>query len=64
MILLIVVVLDECSNLGLEVASQKVVFEEDAVLLGPVPMVDLALGLRMKRVNAHMAHLPGLKVCR
>jgi hypothetical protein len=43
---LVVVVLDEGLDLGLEVAGQEVVFQQDAVLQGLVPALDLALGLR------------------
>ncbi len=47
MVTLVVVVLDEGVDLGLEVAGQEVVFEQDAVLQGLVPALDLALGLGM-----------------
>jgi hypothetical protein len=57
-------VLDEGLDLGLEVAGQEVVFQQDAVLEGLVPALDLALGLRMHRGAAHMAHLPGLDIFR
>ena len=42
---LVVVVLDERFDLTLQVARQEVVFEQDAVLEGLVPALDLALGL-------------------
>lgn len=58
----VVVVLDERLDLDLKVAGQEVVFQEDAVLQGLVPALDLALGQRMSRGTAHMAHLPGLDV--
>jgi hypothetical protein len=61
---LVVVVLDEGLDLGLEVAGQEVVFQQDSVFQGLVPALDLALGLRMTRGAAHMAHLPGLDVFR
>ncbi len=61
---LVVVVFDEGLDLGLEVAGQEVVFQQDAVLQGLVPALDLALGLRMHRGAAHVAHLPGLDVFR
>jgi len=40
---LVVVVLDEGLDLGLEVAGQEVVFEQDAVLQGLVPALDLVV---------------------
>ena len=51
-----VVMLDERRDLGLKVAGQEVVFEQDAVLEGLVPTLDLALGLGMERRTAYMAH--------
>ena len=63
-IALVIVVLDEGFDLGLKVAGQEVVFEQDAVLQGLVPAFDLSLGLRVQRGTAHMAHLPGLDVFR
>jgi len=57
---LVIVVLDEGLDLGLEVAGQEVVFEQDAVLQGLVPALDLALGLGMHRSAADMAHLVSL----
>ena len=41
----VVVVLDEGADLGLKIAGQEVVFQEDAVLQGLMPALDLALGL-------------------
>ena len=61
---LVVVVLDECLDLGFEVAGQEVVLQQDAVFEGLVPAFDLALGLRVQRGTANMAHLPGLDVFR
>ena len=61
---LVIVVLDEGLDLSFEVAGQEVVFEQDAVLQGLVPALDLALGLRVHRGAADMAHLPGLDVFR
>ena len=54
---LVVVMLDERRDLSLKVAGQVVVFQQDAVLHGLVPALDLALGLGMERRAAHMAHL-------
>ena len=44
---LVVVVLDEGLDPGLEVAGQEVVFQQDAVFQGLMPALDLALGLRV-----------------
>ena len=46
-IAVMVVVFDKRRNLGLKVAGQEVVFQEDAVLEGLVPALDLPLGLGM-----------------
>ena len=43
----VVVVGDECRDLGFEIAGQEVIFQQDAVLEGLVPTLDLALGHRM-----------------
>lgn len=59
---LMVVVFDEGLDLGFEVAGQEVVFEQDAVLQGLVPALDLALGLGMARGAAYVAHLVGLDI--
>jgi len=40
-----VVVLDEDADLGLQVAGQEVVLQQDAVLQGLMPALDLALSL-------------------
>src|SRR5271170_4678512 len=45
---LMVVVIDEVADLGLEIAGQIVVLEQDAVLQRLVPAFDLALGLGME----------------
>lgn len=52
----VVIMLDERLDLAFEVTGQEVVLEQDAVLQGLVPALDLALGLRMERGAAHMAH--------
>ena len=44
---LVVVAIDEALDLGFEVAGQIVVLEQDPVLQRLVPVLDLALGLRM-----------------
>jgi hypothetical protein len=61
---LVVVVLDEGFDLGFEVAGQEVILQQDAVFQGLVPALDLALGLRVARCAAHVAHLVGLDVFR
>jgi hypothetical protein len=42
---LVIVVLDEGLDLGFEVAGQEVILQQDAVLQGLMPALDLALGL-------------------
>src|SRR4051795_9655144 len=54
MVAAMVVVLDEGRDLALEGAGQIVVLEQDAVLQGLVPSLDLALGLRMAGRAANM----------
>ena len=44
---LVVVVIDEGIDLGLEIARQVVVLEQDAVLQTLIPALDLAVGLGM-----------------
>lgn len=60
MVALMVVMLDEGADLGLEVSGQEVVFQQDAVLEGLVPALDLALGLGTHRSAPNMAHALGL----
>src|SRR5690606_41219716 len=52
----VVVMIDEAGNLPLEIARQKVVFEQDAVLQRLVPALDLALGLGMAGCTARVIH--------
>ena len=52
----VVVVLDEGMDLLFEVTGQVVVVEQDAVLQGLVPALDLALGLRVVGRASHMIH--------
>ena len=59
-----VIVLDERLYLGLKVAWQEVIFQQDAVLEGLVPALDLALRLGMERRAPHMAHAMGFDVVR
>ncbi len=62
MIALVIVMLDERLDLLLVIAGQEVVFQQDAVLQGLVPALDLALGLRVKRRAANVAHALGCDV--
>ena len=55
----VVVMLDERLDLAFEITGQEVVFEQDAVLQGLVPALDLALGLRVERGATHVAHALG-----
>ena len=50
----VVAVVDEGVEGGLELVGQEVVFEQDPVLQGLMPALDLALGLRMVRSGANM----------
>ena len=63
MVAAVAVVPDESAGAGLEVAWQIVVLQQDAVLQGLMPTLDLALGLRMVRcaadVKAKRAKLEG-----
>jgi hypothetical protein len=63
-IALVVVMLDERRDLGFEIAGQEVVLQQDAVLHGLVPALDLALGLGVEGRAANMAHLVGFDVVR
>ena len=58
---LVVVVLDEGLDPGLEVAGQEVVFQQDAVLQSLMPTFDLTLGLRMIRRTAAVLHAVALQ---
>ena len=53
----VIVALDEGTDGGLEITWQIVVFEQDAVLQGLVPSLDLALGLGMAGRAADVAHV-------
>ena len=52
MITVVVVALDEGADAGLKIARQIVVFQQDAVLEGLMPALDLALRLGMVRCAA------------
>ena len=47
MVALVIIVLDECLNIGFKRAWQIVIFQQDAVLHGLMPALDLALCLGM-----------------
>src|ERR1700746_988660 len=59
----VVVVVDERGDLGFEIARQEVVFQQDAVLQGLVPALDLALSHRMIGRAAQMFDLPVGEPC-
>ena len=52
-----IVVGDELSDLRLEITRQEVVLQQDAVLQGLMPALDLSLGLRMIRRATDMLHV-------
>src|ERR1700731_1734200 len=56
MIAPLIVMLHGGIDLGFEIARQVVVFQQDAVLEGLVPALDLALGHGMIRRSADMGH--------
>ena len=61
---LVVVMVDEGGDLPFQVSRQEVMFEQDAVLHGLVPALDLALGLGMIGRAADMFHALFLDVIR
>jgi len=52
-----VVVIDECLDLGFRITWQKVVLEQDTVLQSLVPTFDFALSLGMVRRTSAMLHV-------
>ena len=58
----VIIMVDEGLDLGLKIARQEVIFEQDAVFEGLVPALDLALGLRVHGGTADMGHLVGLDI--
>ena len=52
----VVVVIDEGTDLAFQVAEQELVFQQDTVLHGLMPALDLTLGLRMVRGTANVIH--------
>ena len=59
---MIVVVVDECVDLPFQVTGQEVVLQQNPVLHGLMPTLDLALCLRVMRCAANMIHAFVLKV--
>ena len=55
----VIIVVDEGLDPGLQIAGQEVIFQQDPVLEGLAPALDLALGLGMHRGAADMAHTVG-----
>ena len=53
---LMIVMIDECLNLRFQVCWEEVVFQQDPVLQGLMPPLDLALSLRMIRCAPDVAH--------
>ena len=62
MVAAVVVVVDEGTDLPLEISREEVVFQQDPVLQGLVPAFDLALGLGMVWRAADMLDAAGAKV--
>ena len=57
MVALVIVIFDERLNLRFQIAGQIIVLQQDAVLEGLVPTLDLALCLRMEWCTAYMLHI-------
>ena len=53
----VIVMIDEGVDLQPEITGQVVVFQQDAVLQGLMPALDLALGLRVIWRTSNMVHL-------
>ena len=58
----VVVVVDEGGDGGFQGTFEEVVFQQNAVLEGLVPALNLALGLRMHRRAANVFHALVLKI--
>ena len=61
MVAVVVVMIDEGGDLVFEVARQIVVFQQDPVLQGLMPALDLALGLRVIGCAADVVHTVALE---
>jgi hypothetical protein len=62
MVTLVNIALDERLDLAFEVVGQEMVFQQDAVRQGLVPALDFALGSRVDRHTAHLAHVLGFDI--
>ena len=51
-----IVMIDECFDLSLQVCREEVVLQQDAVFQGLMPSLDLTLSLRMIRRAPDVAH--------
>lgn len=58
MIALVVVVLNEGVDLVFQMPRQVIILQQDAVLQGLMPTLDLALGLGVVGRSSHMVHFP------
>ena len=54
---LVVVIFDEGPDLALKITGQVVIFQQNSVLHGLMPALDLALGLRVEWRTANVVHL-------
>ena len=54
---LVVVIFDEGPNLALKITVQVVIFQQNSVLHGLMPALDLALSLRVEWRTADMVHV-------
>ena len=54
---LVIIIGDECVDLILKIAGKKVIFEQDAILPGLMPTLDLSLCLWMARGAVDMFNL-------
>ena len=53
----VIVMLDEGADLVFKVARQEIVFQQDLVLEGLMPALDLTLGLRVVGSPSNMVHV-------
>ena len=56
-ITLVIIIFDERFNLRFQIAGKIIMLQQDQVFEGLVPTLDLAVGLRMERCTANVAHL-------
>jgi hypothetical protein len=54
---IVIVVIDEGVDLGLEITGWKVVLQQDTVLQGLMPVLNLTLGLRVTGCTTNMIHM-------